>query len=105
MFYTIFKNCILKAKNKEILEKFYNSATELPQDYEENKYIVQNNKLVLNPNWEDELKKIEIEKNNNEIKEELNKLDLKSIRALRAGDSEYLKEYEARAVELRAKLL
>jgi len=37
-----------------------------------------------------------------EIKSGLIELDLKTIRALRAGETEYLQEYEAQAVELRA---
>lgn len=39
-----------------------------------------------------------------QIKNQLNELDLKSIRALRAGDSEYIQKYEAEAVELRSRL-
>jgi len=39
-----------------------------------------------------------------EIKNQLNDLDLKSIRALRAGDEEYIQKYEDEAVELRKKL-
>lgn len=39
-----------------------------------------------------------------EIKSKLGEIDLKSIRALRAGDTEYLETYEAQAQELRAKL-
>lgn len=39
-----------------------------------------------------------------EIKEELNILDLKSIRAIRANDTTYLKQYEQEAVKLRSEL-
>lgn len=39
-----------------------------------------------------------------EIKEELNTLDLKSIRAIRANDTTYLKQYEQEAVKLRSEL-
>lgn len=38
------------------------------------------------------------------IKYQLTELDLKSIRALRAGESDYLQEYESQAVELRKQL-
>lgn len=39
-----------------------------------------------------------------EIKERLNTLDLKSIRAIRGGDKEYLQQYEQEAVMLRSEL-
>lgn len=38
------------------------------------------------------------------IKSQLYELDLKSIRALRAGEAEYLEQYEAQAVALRMQL-
>ena len=38
------------------------------------------------------------------LKAKLDEIDLKCIRALRAGDTEYLEAYEAQALELRAKL-
>ncbi|MCM1010664.1 MAG: hypothetical protein NC390_07300 [Fusobacterium sp.] len=49
---------------------------------------------------EDLLKQREIA----EIKSKLNEIDLKCIRALRAGDSEYLETYETQALELRTRL-
>ena len=54
MFYTIFEGSIIQAQNKEVLEKFYGNVLELPQDYEQGKYIVENGRLILNPNWEEE---------------------------------------------------
>lgn len=39
-----------------------------------------------------------------EIKEELSNLDLKSIRAIRSGDTDYLQQYEQEAVKLRSEL-
>ena len=44
------------------------------------------------------------EKRRQEILSELDKLDLKSIRAIRANDQEYLAKYEAQAEELRKQL-
>lgn len=44
------------------------------------------------------------EKRRQEILNELDKLDLKSIRAIRANDQEYLVKYEAQAEELRKQL-
>lgn len=38
------------------------------------------------------------------ILRKLNELDLKSIRAIRAGDQEYIAQYEAQAQELRRQL-
>lgn len=56
-------------------------------------------KLIPEPS-EEEVKQREIES----IKSQLNEIDLKSIRALRAGDTEYLEQYEAQAVALRKQL-
>lgn len=50
---------------------------------------------------EQDLLDIEIDK----IKMELYELDLKSIRAMRAGDVDYIKHYEEMAVDLRKKLV
>ena len=52
MFYTIQNNGLLIAENEQALTRFYDNVLELPEDYEEGKYIVQDNELVLNPNWE-----------------------------------------------------
>lgn len=39
-----------------------------------------------------------------EIKSQLSEIDLKTIRALRAGETEYLQRYEAQAIVLRQQL-
>lgn len=44
------------------------------------------------------------ERKRQEILGELDKLDLKSIRAIRANDEEYIAQYEAQAQELRKQL-
>ena len=43
-------------------------------------------------------------KKRQEILQKLDELDLKSIRAIRAGDQEYIAQYEAQAQELRKQL-
>jgi len=53
-YYTIQNGSILTSENRDVLIKFYNEALELPDDYEEGKYIVVNDELVLNPNWEEQ---------------------------------------------------
>ena len=53
-YYTIQNNALLIASNKQALTRFYNNVLVLPNDYKENKYIVINNQLVLNPNYETE---------------------------------------------------
>ena len=75
--------------NIEISEEIYNNI----KRYE---YI--NNELVEIKNY-DELQAKEQRKQ--EILEELNALDLKSIRALRANEAERLQELENQAIELR----
>ena len=52
MFYTIQNEQLLIADKKESLTRFYSDVKILPSDYEANKYIVQNGKLVLNSNFE-----------------------------------------------------
>lgn len=54
MYYTIQNGSILTSENRDILINFYNEALELPDDYKEGKYIVVNDELVLNPEWEEE---------------------------------------------------
>lgn len=53
-YYTIQNNGLLIAENKQALERFYNNVLPLPDDYEQGKYIVANNELVLNPDFEEE---------------------------------------------------
>lgn len=53
-YYTIQNNGILTAENRQALERFYDSVLELPEDYEQGKYIVIDGELVLNPDWEEE---------------------------------------------------
>ena len=62
MFYTIQNNGIITADNKETLTRFYDNVLPLPQDYEVGKYIVENNELVLNPNYEAEKAQKEAER-------------------------------------------
>ena len=53
-YYTIQNGSILTSENRDVLIKFYSEALELPNDYKEGKYIVVNDELVLNPNWEEQ---------------------------------------------------
>ena len=53
-YYTIQNNTILIAENKQALERFYDNVLPLPENYEAGKYVVENNVLVLNPNFEEE---------------------------------------------------
>ena len=61
MYYTIQNNLLIKGE-KEALEQFYSDIKELPIDYEENKYIVEDGELVLNPNYEEEQEQKERER-------------------------------------------
>lgn len=53
-YYTIQNNGLLTAETEQALARFYDNITPLPSDYEKGKYIVEDGKLVLNPNWEEE---------------------------------------------------
>lgn len=61
MYYTIQNNLIIKGE-KGTLEQFYSGIKELPIDYEENKYIVEDGELVLNSNYEEEQEQKERER-------------------------------------------
>lgn len=61
-YYTIVNNSILTAQNKQALLNYYSNVFELPSDYVQGRYIVENNELVLNPNWEEEQEQKEKER-------------------------------------------
>lgn len=54
MFYIIDNNNVMIAINETALIGYGCEIKKLPDDYEEGKYIVVDNELVLNPNWEEE---------------------------------------------------
>lgn len=62
MYYTIQNNSLLIADNKQTLTRFYDNVLPLPEDYEVEKYVVENGELVRNPNFEEEQKKKEHER-------------------------------------------
>lgn len=61
-YYTIQNNGLLIAENRQALERFYDNVLELPEDYEQGKYIVIDGELVLNPDWEEEKRQKERER-------------------------------------------
>lgn len=83
-------------------------------DYYNNpqKYKVFKNKLIVNPQYNEEQAQLESERRMQEIKTELYELDLEAIRPLRAilagtqtdEDLEKIKEIETKAKELRIKI-
>ena len=91
--------------NIEISEKIYESYIQDPL-----KYVVQENQIILNPDYESLIRQQEIEKRKSEIKEELNKLDLKRIRAVcenetKEGSNEtWLEYYNKQIKDLRKEL-
>lgn len=64
-YYTIQNNGLLIADNRQALARFYDNVLELPNDYEQDKYIVVDGELVLNPNWKEEQAQKERERLNN----------------------------------------
>ena len=62
IYYTIQNNNLLIAENRQALERFYDNVLELPEDYEQGKYIVVDGELVLNPDWEEEQRQKERER-------------------------------------------
>ena len=65
--------------------------------------IMKNGEPQNNPNYDAE--KIAKEQKILSLKEELFELDLKSIRAIRANDIEYIQKYETTASNLRAQII
>lgn len=74
----------------EISEEVYNN-------YQNNKYYLQGEELVINPQYDKDIRITE-------IKQLLDELDLKSIRALRSNEEDYLQQYEEEAIALRNEL-
>ena len=63
MYYIILNNHETISNSKETLEDLYHQeAKTLPADYEIGKYIVVNDELVLNPNWDEEQAQKEAER-------------------------------------------
>lgn len=113
-YYTIQNGSILTSDNRDVLIKFYNEALELPNDYEEGKYIAIDGKLMEVKGFDEEKRK-RIRKE--EILLRLSEIDLKSIRAIRAAinaeqtkqsadekDKNYIQIYEEEAIALRKEL-
>ena len=61
-FYVIYNDSILIAENEQALSNYYDNVQVLPSDYEADKYVVKNNELVLNENFEEEQKQKEHER-------------------------------------------
>lgn len=75
--------------NLEISQELYDNLE---------KYNYVNDEFVINPDYEEIKAK---EERKAKILNELNTIDLKSIRALRANEAERLQELENKAIELR----
>lgn len=93
-------------QNIEVSDKVYNEFLE-----DELKYIFSNGKIIENPNYETDRQKFLAQKRIEEIKEELNELDTKRIRAVcesemkteRTGES-WLDYYNSQIYDLRIEL-
>lgn len=83
----------------EVTEEIYNSWLE-----DSARYIYQDNSIVANPEYEEILAQRTRTARIEEIKAQLNELDLKSIRALRSNEEDYLQQYEEEAIALRNEL-
>lgn len=105
MFYLIKNNQVQCANYK-----FNDDCTEYThltmEEYVEcpNKFIIKDDALVINPDYNKEKQEQEKQERIAEIKNLLNEIDLKSIRAIRSNDKEYLEKYEKEAEELREEL-
>lgn len=110
-YYTIQNEQLIMAENEQALTRFYGNVLPLPNDYEERKYIIIDEELVLNPNWEEEKQELEIMQKKEEIKAKLDELDKKRIRAIceneikdeNTGET-WIEFYNEQAVKLRQEL-
>ena len=108
-FYAIKDNNLFTALNENALA-YYGDVRELPEDYEQDKYIVVNNELVLNPNWEEEKARKERERLDaltltpSDVERALYKaknMDFEDLKALIAEQAPQL-DMKALAIEFRA---
>lgn len=61
-YYTIQNDSLLIAENMQALSRFYDNVKELPSDYEDNKYVVKDGELILNPDFESQKEQEERER-------------------------------------------
>lgn len=94
-YYTIQNDNILIAENKMILKQFYENVFELPLDYEDGKYIIINQKLVLNPNWDEEHQQRKRQKRNQEIDYKIKELREMALADLLKDNSKNIEIYNA----------
>ena len=103
--------------NKDLAIRRHTELGELPDGYvvitEEQerviakdslKYVWTEKGVVPNSNYEKDKKARENQAKINEIQSKLEAIDLKSIRAIRAGETDFLKSYEEEAEQLRVEL-
>ena len=99
-YYAHIKNNVINGKGQCKLISSDIINLEISQEIYENleNYNYVNGEFVINPDYENQKR---IKERKAEILNELNALDLKSIRALRANETERLQELETQAIELR----
>ena len=108
-YYTIQNNTLLTAENEKALDRFYANVLKLPDDYEECKYIIDDNKLILNPNYETEKQILEKEKKIAELEKKMDIIDQKRIRAVCENEKKddkitWLEYYNSLIIDLRQEL-
>lgn len=95
MFYTIQDNNLFIAENKQALTRFYDNVKELPTDYVSNKYIVKNDKLVLNNNYSDEQTLEELQKEQTSLNAQIAELKDNLLTATLADDTDQIESIKA----------
>lgn len=100
----------LVIKNEQIIDKTQMQCTnadviniEVTKEIydESDKYIYQNGEIILDPDYEEKQEIKRKQERIEEIKKELDSLDLKSIRSIRANETDRIAQYEAQAQALR----
>lgn len=103
-YYAHIENDILVGRGQVIVDNTL--CIEVTKDIYDNidKYIYKDGEIILDPDYEKKQEEKRKQEEANLIKEQLDALDLKSIRAIRSNDTEYIQKYEAEAKVLRDKL-
>lgn len=86
-------------ENLEVSEDVYNAYGAEPE-----RFVYSDCEIVKNPEYESLLEQKQKTERIQEIKQQLYDLDIKTIRALRAGETDYINQYETQAEELRVEL-
>lgn len=98
---------VASTKNIKIAQSVFKKFIETEfEDYIPSsiKYTFDGKNIIINPDYEKELEQQAKQQRKAEILDELDKIDLKTIRAIRANDTEFIEKFEKESEILREEL-